>query len=214
MINQLEFIRDLFQMLGLLINNKKSQLEPSQEIVFLGLAISTISMKVSLSKEKVTKIQREAKHLHSKSEVSIQNLATFVGMTTVAKQAIRVAPLFHRHLQALINRVVPLASSIEEVKQSYHQMIEMSVEATQKLGVVDARNAESQWSSFTNGSTRSGDRVRCISPGLGSNLEKQRAERTGGQWSTSEQEIHINCLELLAASLAIQTFTKEMKNRA
>jgi len=54
-------------------------------------------------------------------------------MTTATKQAIRVAPLFHRHLQALINRVVPLASSVEEVKQSYHQLVKISVEATQEL---------------------------------------------------------------------------------
>jgi len=126
LINQLEFIRDLFQVLGLLINSKKSQLEPSQEIVFLGLAISTITMQVSLPKEKVVRIQQEAKQLHAKPEVSIQKLATFVGMTTAAKQAIRVAPLFHRHLQVLINRVIPLASSIEEVKQCYHQVVKMS----------------------------------------------------------------------------------------
>lgn len=36
--------------------------------------------------------------------------------------------------------------------------------------------------------------------------------RTGGQCSTSEQEMYINCLELLAASLVIQTFAKERKN--
>ena len=52
LINQLELVRDLFQMLGLLINNKKSQLEPSQEIV----SRSSISMRVSPPKEKVTKI--------------------------------------------------------------------------------------------------------------------------------------------------------------
>ena len=44
-----------------------------------------------------------------------------------------MAPLFYRHLQALINRVVPLASSIEEVKQCYHQMVELLVEARQEL---------------------------------------------------------------------------------
>ena len=65
--------------------------------------------------------------------MSIQKLAIFVGMTTAAKQAIRVAPLFHYHLQALINRVVPLAS-LEEVKQSYHQINgEDAVEVTQEL---------------------------------------------------------------------------------
>ena len=107
--------------------------DPSQEIVFLGLAISTTTMQVSLPKEKVARIQQEAKQLQAMSEVSVQKLAMLVGRTTAAKQAIRVAPLFHRHLQALINRVVPLASSIEEVKQCYHQMVELSVEARQEL---------------------------------------------------------------------------------
>ena len=63
----------------------------------------------------------------------VQKLAAFVGMITAAKQAVQMAPLFHRHLQALINRVVPLASSLEEVKQSYHQMVEISTEASQEL---------------------------------------------------------------------------------
>ena len=54
-------------------------------------------------------------------------------MTTVAKYAIRVAPLFHWHLQAVINRVVPLATSVEEVKQNYHQMVEISVETKEEL---------------------------------------------------------------------------------
>ena len=47
---------------------------------------------------------------------------------TSAKQAVRMATLFHRHLQALINRVVPLATSVEEVKQSYHQMVMISAD--------------------------------------------------------------------------------------
>ena len=45
--------------------------------------------------------------------------------------------------------------------------------------VVDAGNAESQWVSFVKGSTRFGDRIRCISPGLGSNLKRSRAEDRG-----------------------------------
>ena len=134
LLSQLELIKDLFQTLGLLINNKKSQLESLQEIVFLGLTISTIAMQVSLPKEKVTRIQQEARQMLSKTEVSVQKLAAFVGMTTAVKQAVRVAPLFHRHLQAVINRVVPLASSLEEVRQSYHQIVEISREASQELG--------------------------------------------------------------------------------
>ena len=198
-------------MLGLIINNKKSQLEPSQELVFLGLTISTVSMQVFLPKEKVTWIQQEAKQLHSKLEVSVQKLATFVGMTTAATQAIRVAPLFHRHLQALINRVVPLASSIEEVKQSYHQLVRMTVEATQEL------KWWMQEMQSHNGSPLLRDPPNLVIEsdasrlGWGATLKDQEL-KTGGQWSTSEQEMHINCLELVAASLAIQTFAKEKRN--
>ena len=35
-----------------------------------------------------------------------------------------------------------------------------------------------------------------------------RGTRTGGPWSQEEQEMHINCLELLAATLAVQSFLK------
>jgi len=46
--SQVSFIKDVFQALGLLINDKKSQLTPTQDIVFLGVRVSTIQMKVSL----------------------------------------------------------------------------------------------------------------------------------------------------------------------
>jgi len=105
---QVTFIKDLFQALGLLINEKKSQLSPTQAIVFLGLELSTVQMEVSLPKEKLSRIQKEARLLSSKVTTTVQQIASFVGMTSAAKQAISVAPLFHQHLQALINRVVPL----------------------------------------------------------------------------------------------------------
>ena len=47
--------------------------------------------------------------------------------------------------------------------------------------------------------------------GWGATLKGQGL-RTGGQWSTCEQEMHINYLELLAALLVIQTFAKEKRN--
>ena len=77
------------------INLKKSQLEPTQDIVFLGLHISTLTMQISLPIEKLNKIKQEAKALLSKSETSVQRLAAFVSMTVAAKQAIWMSPLYH-----------------------------------------------------------------------------------------------------------------------
>jgi len=82
--------------------------------------------------------------------VSIQELAAFVGRTTATKRAVQVAALFRRHLQVLINRVVPLASPTEEVLPSSCKDICVS---HVKVGVVDAGDAESLWSSFTDGHT-------------------------------------------------------------
>ena len=49
------------------------------------------------------------------------------------------------------------------------------------------------------------NRFRCITPGLGSHM---REKTTRDPWSPQEQALHINCLELLAAILAVQTFVK------
>ena len=55
------------------------------------------------------KIKQDAVDLLQKPPMSIKKMATFVGKTTAASQAIRMAPLFHRHLQALINSVISQA---------------------------------------------------------------------------------------------------------
>ena len=52
------------------------------------------------------------------------------------------------------------------------------------INMVDARNAESQQGSFAREFTRSSDRVRCISLGLGSNLERSGIE---DRWSVVNQ---------------------------
>ena len=150
-------------------------MEPVQEIVFLGLAVSSLAMQVSLPKEKMARVRQEAKQLHSKVETSVQKVAAFVGMTIAAKQVIRMAPLFHRHLQALINKVVLLVSIIEEVKELPPDNKYFNG-SKGRAKMVDARSTELQWCSNIDGPTRLGDRVRCILPGLRSISERSRAE--------------------------------------
>ena len=140
-MTQINLIQELFQALGLVINKNKSHMVPTQEIVFLGFHLSSIAMTISLPQEKIKKIKQEAACLLKKPLVSIQHLATFVGMTTAARQAIPVAPLFHHQLQALmlycstalLSGMVSQAQSEEAVQQAYHQEIALSVEARTKL---------------------------------------------------------------------------------
>ena len=50
--------------LGLIINEKKSQLVSSQNITFLGLTVSATTLQVTLHKEKILRIQQEATQLY------------------------------------------------------------------------------------------------------------------------------------------------------
>jgi len=76
----------------------------ARELIFLGLLISTISMAVSLPKEKLHKLQHKARSLPLRSEVTVQTLAAFVEMTTATKQAIHMSHLYRQQIQALIIR--------------------------------------------------------------------------------------------------------------
>ena len=52
LLAQINLIRELFQILGLIINETKSQMTPTQEIVFLGFHLSSAKITISLHQEK------------------------------------------------------------------------------------------------------------------------------------------------------------------
>ena len=203
---QLTLLKELFQALGLVINWEKSQFEPTQEILFLGFWISTKSMTVSLPREKLRKIMQEAHQLSQRTTLSLQEIAGFVGKTTAARQAIRVAPLFHRHLQALINKVIPFVASKEELQSCYQEIVPLTPEAREEL-IWWSQQAE-KWNSAPLVDVEPNLIIETDASLLGWGAWCNNT-RTGGQWSLEEQEMHINALELLAATLATRSFAKD-----
>ena len=65
---------------------------------------------------------------------------------------------------------------------------------------------ELEWEEPNLPANHNDNNFRCFSPGMGAVCN---GERTRGSWSHQEQSLHINCLELLAATLEIQSFAKE-----
>ena len=68
------------QHLGLVINLKKSVIEPVQTIEYLGLVIKSIRMALSLADEKVKGILQECKIIFSMKEKTLLLLAQLVGL--------------------------------------------------------------------------------------------------------------------------------------
>ena len=189
----------LLEGLGFVINREKSITTPSQQIEFLGLRVDTFTMTLSLPGHKIRMIRGEAIQLLRQGSISARKVAQFIGKLNAAAQAVFPAPLFYRHLQR------DLQEALARGNQSYESSLQLS----------QASREEIQWwqehLTLWNGRTLLKHRQQMVIQsdasltGWGAVC---RGVRTGGPWSPEEQKMHINCLELTAAMLAVQVFAK------
>ena len=100
-IERLLVARDtvIFLFLGLVINFKKSVMEPVQTIEYLGLVINSIQMTLSLTEEKVKGILQECSIIFSMKEITVLQLTQLVGLLSSTIQAVLPAQIQFRYLQ-------------------------------------------------------------------------------------------------------------------
>lgn len=189
----------LMENLGFVINHKKSQVGPSQEIEFLGFLINSQTMELKLPGNKIKTIRSEARNLLASERLSAQVLSRVLGKMNAATQAIAMAPLFYRHLQTALREAT-------RESQDYSTEITLPPEAKEEL----------RWwvEHFTQWNGRS---LLVHNPSMV--IETDASDRgwgavcneirTGGPWTPQEREMHINCREMLAASLAVKCFAKD-----
>ena len=82
-VQELIFHRDtviyLLQNLGFVLNLKKSVLEPSQKIEFLGMVIDSMKMEISLPQEKLVKRMSQCKQVAENKEITTIDLTKLIG---------------------------------------------------------------------------------------------------------------------------------------
>ena len=191
----------LLECMGYIINSKKSITNPAQTLEFLGLIVDTLSMELRLPLDKLKKICAESRKLAREQTTSACSLARLLGKMNATTPVIPPAPLFCRHLQMSLTR------ALEEGSQSYETHVTLSPEGREELTWWD--NHMSRW----NGKSLVKTEIDIVIDsdaslmGWGATSSQQR---TGGPWSAEESKMHINCLELLAATLTVKTFVKNL----
>ena len=75
--------------------------------------------------------------------------------------------------------------------------------------MVDEPLEQSQWQADSSGTPRHSDRIGCFQHGMGSALRGDKDERSVVQGGAL---LHVNCKELLAAFLALQSFVRDMQD--
>ena len=175
---------------GVCGNHPKSELDPSQEIEFLGFTVNSKTMELKLPGEKIKKIRAEAGKVLQSDTVSALALSWLIGKMNAATQAIPMAPLYYRNLQTCLREVL-------QEDQSYSSTTVLTKEAREELEWW--RDHFTQW----NGQSLIAHNSSLTMPqkrvGGGVQWSPHR-----GPWTPKERTMHINCLELLAAFLAVK----------
>ena len=190
--------RYLLENLGFVINLEKSVFVPTQKLEFLGFVINTIDMILVLPDDKVKSIKSLCRTLLGQQLVSVRDLSQLIGKLTASIQAVFPAPLHYRHLQHLKNQGLAKGSG-------YDSCLPLSREAREEI----------QWW-LVHLEAWNGRAILSSPPDLVIETDASKVGwgavcqgvRTGGLWSQMEKKLHINCLELLAGSFAVKSFTK------
>ena len=90
-----------------MVNQKKSITNPTQELEFLGFQVGSVSINLSIPSEKLRNIRQDARRMLDCPQVTVREVASFVGKAVAILRAIPLAPLHYRALQMLMNSIFP-----------------------------------------------------------------------------------------------------------
>ena len=102
--------------LGFVINLEKSNLVPSQVVLFLGFVVDSKKMSFSLPDSKIQSIRLSAQTLLNQRKVSLRKLSQFIGMCNASRTAVLEAPLHYRSIQ---NQLTSTLRSQPITQQNY-----------------------------------------------------------------------------------------------
>ena len=201
LIHNVKYALQLFDALGLTIHVSKSMLVPSHEVTFLGLVLNSVEMSVTLPERKRVAIREKGLLLLRKAVSPLRELASFIGLAVASDLAVPLCPLHYKYLEIFRNR------ALINSKGNYDVDI-----------ALDARSREiiSWWVDNVHLQSRP-----MFSPppdvelltdasltGWGATLG---SSRTGGHWAAEELS-HINCLELKAVLLGLESLCGEFRD--
>lgn len=195
----------LMDSLGLTIQPEKSVLIPTQQIVFLGNVLCSVTMTVRPTPERCQSIIDLCLEIIGQKRITIRKFAKLIGKLVATESSVDYAPLNYKPLEKIKEQELNIH------KGNYDSF--MTVPATMmpvlKWWVDNISTCCKHISRgppdlvlFSDASTKAWG-----------GFNQTDNMRTGGEWSVEEQESHINILELKACQLTIQSFCKKVEKQ-
>ena len=188
--------------LGFSVNFSKSDLTPSQQFVYLGMAFDTVAYLVRPAPARVSKLLDLLIKLRQKSTLTPREIAALLGSMESLAPLVPLGRAYKRPLQREFkSRWVqgsqqwdsPIASGLW-----FQQAVEPWMNRAWLEEGVPIQDPPADWELFTDASLL----------GWGAHMGSLTAH---GVWTESQQLLHINMLELEAVALAMSSFLSSLR---
>lgn len=192
----------LLEKLGFLINYKKSKLVPSTEIKYLGFLFNSLSMTISLPKEKIVKMTALLKKISVRHSTSIRKFAKFLGTLCSNCPAVKYGWVYTKNFE----------------RQKFFALQQSNGDFNAQMLLPASLREDFEWwikhiPTASNSILKDSYRLEVFSDasktGWGGYCN---AEHVYGFWTESEKSYHINYLELKAVFFVTQHFAKDLIN--
>lgn len=192
----------LLRSLGFTINFKKSNLTPVSNIIYLGFLINSVSMKLFLPEDKISKVILACQQLVSSTKPTVRMVAHVTGLLVSAFPAVKFLRLYYRSLEQ--SKTEALNS-----ESDYDNVIALSQEALEDLHWIINNISAVNGTSFAIPAVNLYIESDASLTGWGAVYEDHSAS---GRWTVTKSTYHINYLELLAVFLALQSFVSSKRS--
>ena len=192
----------LFIKLGFIIHPTKSIFVPSKEIKMLGFILNSTTMTVHLTPEKKESIKSYCIELLEKQIFTIREIAKVIGKLVASFPGVMYGPLYYRQLEK--EKILALKFN----KGDFDASMKLSTAARKELQWW-VENIDTALKPVSPGKPKVTITTDASPIGWGAECG---GVCTGGHWSASEGDQHINPLELLAIGLGLKTFSKQLRN--
>ncbi|XP_011858818.1 PREDICTED: uncharacterized protein LOC105556344 [Vollenhovia emeryi] len=194
--------RWLLEELGFVVNEQKSQLQPSRIQSYLEFQLNSEKMLIVLPESKRIKVLSEILKFRRLRSCSIREFASFVGILGACCRALRYGWVYMKVLEREKTLALIATDGNFEKTMVLSNNIKKDL-AWWESNIMSASNpieTEDYKAEIFSDASRSGWGVSC------------GGERSYGHWDENDRRLHINYLELLAAFFGLKCFAKNLRN--
>ena len=194
----------LLTKLGFVIHPEKSVLVPTQKMVYLGVEIDSVNMKVRLTFERALSIFNLCNAvLDALNNLSIRRLAQVIGKLIASFPAVKYGALHFRYLEECKK------SALKENRGNFEGLAFLSVQAINELKWWKAEVMSAENDILINDP----DIVITSDASLSGWGGVCNGVATGGAWLPEEYAHHINYLEIKAAFFTLKSFAVKLEGK-